>query len=188
VRQMLAGAILSTASSAAASGTATAHHSNVMAFLSGGALSMSLEEFDDCIFDGARTRAYGEMTGACQAALEPCHARMHLQDTELPHDIGRRVLLERCLREDGGRLHVLFQRHTIEVLGLVPGDADDGTRSGVIAALVDAPQEDAQATYATCLEGVADTGRVAVGAQRCARDWRYEQLLRARQAVKEAFR
>jgi hypothetical protein len=164
-----------------------ADHSDVMAFLSGGALSMSLSEFDGCHFDGARPRAHDEMTEACRTVLEPCHSRMHLEEGEVPRDIGRRVLLERCLREDGGRFHILLQRHTIEVLGLLPDDVDEATRAGIVMALVQEPQEAARAAYTECLSGVSDTGRVAVGAQRCARAWRYDQLVRSRQAVKEAL-
>lgn len=171
---------------ATVSGPSAADHSDVMAFLSGGALSMSLEQFDDCVFEGAEPRPFADMTGPCQAALQPCHARMHLQDNEIPHDIGRRVLLERCLREDGGRFHILLQRHLVEVFGALPDDLDEDARADVITAMVDTPQEVTRAAYETCLEDVTDTGRVEIGAQRCERAWRYDQLIRSRQAVKEA--
>jgi len=154
-----------------------------MAFLFGGALSMTLEDFDGCVFEGAEIRAYEEMTEPCQVALEPCHARMHLDPDDVPHDIGRRVLLERCLREDGGRFYVLLQRHTIEVLGALPRDVDADTQADVFDALVQAPQDEAEELRDACLEVAPSVGEIAT--HLCNRVWRYETLLRARQAVKE---
>ena len=180
MKHVLAGAL----ATSAALGPARADHADVMGFMFDGALSMSLAEFDACVFDADRVRPHDEMTDACRSALETCHSRMHIEPGALPRDVGGRMLLERCLREDEGRFHVLLQHHAIGVLADLPEDADAEARADLLETHLRKPQAAAHDAYAACLAEASGPGEVA--RRLCARDWRYDQLLRARQTVRGA--
>lgn len=179
MKPVLVGAILSTA----ASGQAVAQDRDLMTFVFGGALSISLQEFDDCLFEGVRIREFSDMTAHCQDSLQPCHRRMHLPHGGVPRDAGRRALLERCLREDAGRYQVLMQRHLIDVLDDLPGDADDDARQAALQRFVDTPAEAAAEAHRFCGAARPETDVVRLS---CARDVRRDAVLRGRQAIMEA--
>jgi hypothetical protein len=160
---------------------------DLMAFLSGGALSVTLAEHDACVFapDGA-VRAHDAMTETCRDDLAPCRSRLDLAPGTVPRDMGMRMFLTRCLREDSGRYHVLFQRHVAEVMEALRTGRLAGPREVTVARLVHDPRAAAAEANRGCRAGSAAEDEVA--ALDCDRDTRREALLRARSAMREELR
>lgn len=166
------------------SGPGAAGHADVMAFSQGSALAISLEDFDGCVLGPDGPVAFAAMTPMCRALLEGCPSRMHLDDVAGLRDFGARMLLERCLREDSGRFHVLWLRHATAVLERLPADATPVQRAAAVERFVDRPEREAAEAGADCLRAAADdTARLM-----CARDRRLDQLTRARAALREERR
>lgn len=182
-----------TVSSSVAAGVAFGDHGDLMAFSFGGALGLSLQEFDRCHFGTESGGGTGDtevpldrrdMSADCRTLLEPCHGRMHLDAGIVPRDAAVRMLLIRCLREDTGRFYILLQRHALDVLGNLPDGVDEAARADAVARRIEAPQDAATEAAAGCFGSVPEDDETRV--LMCARDWRYDQVLRSRRAVREA--